>query len=132
MTESSSECEGKGRPEQRLRMCKGCGGLGSKRVSICMGLVQEVDILSISDAVPVYLTSKLIPQLDLFYVLCHPRFYLHTFASTFFYKRSKFVLGAQNYFHTCFLSTLLPFKEIHRKFSSMSTLQLVINLLISI
>ena len=32
-----------------------CGGLGSKRASICMGLVQEVDILSISDTVPVYL-----------------------------------------------------------------------------
>ena len=25
------------RAEQRLRMCKGCGGLGSKMVSICMG-----------------------------------------------------------------------------------------------
>ena len=44
------------RAEQRLRMCKGCGGLGSKMVSICMGLVREVNILSISDAVPAYLT----------------------------------------------------------------------------
>ena len=38
------------RAEQRLRMCKGCGDLG------CMGLVRVVNILSISDAVPVYLT----------------------------------------------------------------------------
>ena len=29
------------RAEQRLRMCKGCGGLGSK---ICMGLLLEVNI----------------------------------------------------------------------------------------
>ena len=40
-------------------MCKGCGGLGSKKVSICMGLVQEVDILSFSDAVPVYLITQI-------------------------------------------------------------------------
>ena len=31
------------RAEQRLCMCKGCGGLGSKMVSICMGLVREVE-----------------------------------------------------------------------------------------
>ena len=54
------------RAEQRLRMCKGCGGLGSKMVSICMIFGREVKILSISVSVPAYLTLTLIQEVDLF------------------------------------------------------------------
>ena len=66
--------------------------------SVSMGFVREVNILSISVAVPAYLTLTLLLQVDrfFFYVLCNSPLYLCTFASTFFYKLLKLVHGVRN------------------------------------